>query len=317
MDTDPAANAPEWAPERVVSAAAARELIGARHPELRDAPVEPLATGWDNTVFRVGEEWIFRFPRRSLAVPGVEREIAVLPGLAGRLPLPIPRPEFVGRPSERFPWPFWGARMLPGTELAETGPAGDARTGVAADLGGFLAALHEPGLVRAAGAGLPHDPMRRADPGVRAPRARRELAALAGRGVREPDPALEAFLADAERADPPAGPPVLSHGDLHVRHVLAGPDAGGTVRATGVIDWGDVCLADPVVDLSLAYAGFAGPARTALLTAYGRPPSPARETAARVLAISLCAVLAGYAAATGRARLLAESLAGIDRAAPA
>jgi aminoglycoside phosphotransferase (APT) family kinase protein len=99
------------------------------------------------------------------------------------------------------------------------------------------------------------------------------------------------------------------HGDLHVRHLLL--DAAD--RVAGVIDWGDVCMADPAVDLSFAYAGLAGPARRAFLTAYGPVPAE-REAAARTLALNLSATLAEYAASTGRDALLAESLAGLRRA---
>jgi aminoglycoside phosphotransferase (APT) family kinase protein len=152
--------------------------------------------------------------------------------------------------------------------------------------------------------------MRRGDPGVRAPRTRHGLAQLAEHGLRTADRGLDRFLADAARVPAPTGADVVSHGDLHVRHVLVAGDAS----AAGVIDWGDLCLADPVVDLALAYSAFAGPARTALLAAYGRPIDAEREVAARVLAVNLSVVLAAYAADMGHARLLAESLAGIDRA---
>ena len=84
-------------------------------------------------------------------------------------------------------------------------------------------------------------------------------------------------------------------------------------HAAGVIDWGDVCVADRSVDLSLAYGGFTGPARTALLAAYG-PVGPEREIRARVLAVFLCAALAEYAADTGRSRLLNEARKGLMRA---
>ncbi|MCP9976375.1 hypothetical protein [Actinomadura madurae] len=70
---------PEWAPEHEVTAEIAGALIGRRFRELRGASVEPLATGWDNTVFLVAGEWAFRFPRRRIAVARVERELAVLP----------------------------------------------------------------------------------------------------------------------------------------------------------------------------------------------------------------------------------------------
>src|SRR3954467_12842967 len=100
----------EWDPEHTVSADDAAGLIGGQFARLRGAPAEALATGWDNTVFLVGGEWVFRFPRRSVAVPGVRREIGLLPELAPRLPLPVPRPEFAGRPSPAYPSPFWPAR---------------------------------------------------------------------------------------------------------------------------------------------------------------------------------------------------------------
>ncbi|GAA2143534.1 phosphotransferase [Actinomadura napierensis] len=300
--------APEWAPEHEVTTEAAAGLIAGRFPELAGAPVEPLAVGWDNTVFLVGGEWVFRFPRRRIAVPGVEREIAVLPAIAPRLPLPIPAPRFAAGPSEEFPWPFWGGRMIPGRELAEAGPGAD-RTVLAAQVGAFLRTLHDPVLAAEAGKGLPHDPMERSDPAVRAARTLPRLDSLVRLGVWERDPAVMGFLAEAAGRRPPAGNPVIVHGDLHVRHVLL--DSAG--RAAGVIDWGDVCLANPAVDLAVAYAGFAGAARAALLDAYG-PVPPDREAAARVLALNLSATLAEWAASTGRATLLAEALAGIGRA---
>ncbi len=55
--------------------------------------------------------------------------------------------------------------------------------------------------------------------------------------------------------------------------------------AAGVIDWGDCCLADPALDLSLAYGAFSGSARDALLSAYGRPVDEERELRARLLAL--------------------------------
>ncbi|MFI0370005.1 phosphotransferase [Actinomadura sp. 1N219] len=301
---------PEWAPEREVTADLAAALIGRRFPELRDAKVERLATGWDNTVFLVGGEWVFRFPRRKIAVPGIEREIAALPVLAPRLPLPVPVPRFAAEPSDDFPWPFWGARMIPGREFADVRPPERERTALAAGIGAFLRALHDPALVREAGHGLPLDPMGRAAPAIRAARTTGRLDALAELGVWERDPAVDAFLAAARERGVPAGDPVIVHGDLHVRHLLLAPD--GSVA--GVIDWGDVCLADPAVDLSLAYAGFGGAARDALLAGYGLPVPPGREAAARTLALNLSATLAEYAASTGREALLAESLAGITRA---
>lgn len=311
----------------------AGELIRQQFPDLAGQQLTMLATGWDNVAFLVGSQWLFRFPRRQIAVPGVQREIAVLPRLAARLPVPVPDPQFIGVPSPRYPWPFFGARLLPGRELADSGLTGSRRGRAAASVGHFLRALHEPGLVALVGdAGLPVDPMRRATPSVRAVRARQVLDRLLRSGIWPGGSEVSQFLDQAERgaagtgnwaADPAnpgetqaadelpgAGSLVVCHGDLHVRHVLVARDGS----ATGVIDWGDLCLADPAVDLSIAYFGFAGRARADLLSAYGRPVSAQRELAARTCAISLAASLAEYAADDGRAQLLQECLLGIRRA---
>ncbi len=299
---------PRWAPERPSATARAATLIAAAFPTLRGRPVEPLAEGWDNTVFLVGGTWVFRFPRRQLAVPGFRRELAVLPRIATRLPLPVPEPEFVADDDPVDPWPFAGARLLPGRELADTGLPDGERRAAAAAVGAFLRQLHAAPTRQAAPAGLPLDPMGRAWPRARIDDTRTQLRQLVEQGTWAGDPGVQALLAEAERLDAPARPPVLVHGDLHVRHVLL-DDRGSAV---GVLDWGDVCLADPAVDLALAYTAFSGPARAAFLTAYGEVDAE-QELRGRALGVRLSALLAAYAADVDRPALLAEALAGLRR----
>jgi aminoglycoside phosphotransferase (APT) family kinase protein len=302
--------APEWTAERETGPDRAAVLVAAAAPRLAGAAVVPLAEGFDNTVVVVGEAWAFRFPRRAVALPGVDREIAVLPRIAPLLPLPVPVPEVVGSdgdPDE--PWPFTGGRLLPGRELAEAGLPDGARVPAAAATGAFLRALHSPQVRTAADVELPVDPLGRGHPAARMAHTRAALDGLIASGTWAEDAAVGALLAHAAELDPPLGTPVLVHGDLHVRHLLV--DDGG--RVSGVIDWGDVCLADPAVDLAVGFAAFAGPARTAFLAAYG-PVDAERELRARALAVRLSALLAGYAAADARPRLLTEALAGLRRA---
>ena len=331
----PVPAASQWTAEFDVTSELAADLIREQFPDLAARQVTLLATGWDNTAFLVDGQWLFRFPRRQIALPGVRREITVLPRLAVRLPLPVPDPQFAGQPSSRYPWPFFGARRLPGEELADSGLADSRRAGAAVSVGHFLRALHDPGLVTiVADAGLPVDPMRRASPPVRASRAREVLDRLAQSGIWPGDSEVSRLLDQADRGSgadlpdraasradaggtgpaagltPGSGQLVVCHGDLHVRHLLVARDGS----AAGVIDWGDLCLADPAVDLSIGYFGLAGRARADLLTAYGRPVSAQRELAARTCAISLAASLAEYAADDGRVLLLRECMAGLRRA---
>ena len=283
----------------------ATQLVAEQFPDLSGAPVELLATGWDNTVFVVDRTWAFRFPRRTVALPLQERELRVLPQVAPLLPLPVPVPERLGRATDRFPWPFTGARLLPGRELATAGLADDAREPAARALGELLRVLHAVEL----DIDLPVDPNERARPAARLERSAPAFARLAAAGLWQPDERTRRRLDDARRLSPPTGTPVLCHGDLHVRHLLV-DDAGA---ACGLIDWGDVCRADPAVDLSIAYAAFTGTARAAMLDAYGAV-DPERELRARVLAVSLSAALADAAAAQGDEALLHEALTGLRRA---
>jgi aminoglycoside phosphotransferase (APT) family kinase protein len=92
-----------WDPERVVSMAAARELIERQFPELAPATISPLGEGYDNTVYLVNERYVFRFPRRQIAVDLLCAEGRLLPKLADRLPLPVSKPLFFGSPEDKYP----------------------------------------------------------------------------------------------------------------------------------------------------------------------------------------------------------------------
>jgi aminoglycoside phosphotransferase (APT) family kinase protein len=103
---------------------------------------------------------------------------------------------------------------------------------------------------------------------------------------------------------------VLVHGDLHIRHLLVDAEQ----RLTGVIDWGDLCLADRSVDLSIVWSFLPPDGRSAFAAEYG---SISDETAlrARMLAVHLTASIAHQAHLDGMALLEREALAGLSRAA--
>jgi aminoglycoside phosphotransferase (APT) family kinase protein len=297
----------EWAAEIAVDEALVRRLLADQFG-LEPSALRLLAAGWDNSVWLADEHWAFRFPRRRIAVPGIERELAVLPRLEPLLPVPIPVPALVGVPGEAFPWPFFGSALLPGREPTVASPPEGDRDGLASSLGAFLRALHDPGVVDAVDAdgALPVDVNRRADMAARAPRARKSLAVVEALGLWRVPPLVDELLAEAERL-PPVGPGAVVHGDLHFRHVLVD---GGAL--SGVIDWGDVCRADPAVDLQLVWSFLPPAGRAAFLDAYG-PVSDEQLLRARVLALSLCAALAAYGHHESLLEVKREALAGLGR----
>jgi aminoglycoside phosphotransferase (APT) family kinase protein len=297
----------EWDAEVEVDAELALRLIRGQFPELAAQTLRLFAEGWDNAVWLVDDEWAFRFPRRAIALPGVGHELAVLPVLAPLLPVAIPVPEFVGEPAEGYPWAFFGSRLIRGREAA--GELLD--DGAPTRLARFLGALHgdETRVAVAARHELPRDPNRRADMAFRVGRAVERLDEVERLGLADLPPSIDAILEPARELPAPDGD-VVAHGDLHFRHLLV-DERGGL---TGVIDWGDVCRADPSIDLQVAWSLFTPEPRRAFLAAYG-PVTEEQLLRARVLALFLSAVLAVYGHREGLAAVEREALAGLARAA--
>jgi len=215
-------------------------LLRDQHPDLAGLPVTFGARGWSNQLWRLGDDLAVRLPYvtrssgRSLL-----KEHALLPALAPRLPLPVPVPQRLGRPSDRFPRPWIVTTWVAG-QPADGAPA--TRGAEAADtLAAFLTALHQP-----APAGLPAGRYGQGGPLAATSRGFASfLDDATGRGL-IPDPdAVRAVWADALAAPQWAGPPQLLHGDLHPANLLTRDGA-----YCGVVDFGDLCAGDPAADLA-------------------------------------------------------------------
>ena len=97
--------------------------------------------GWDNTTFRLGDEFSVRLPSADGYVPQVDKEHRWLPVLAPQLPVRIPEPVARGEPEAAFPRPWSVYRWLQG-EPATVERVHDLEL-FAHDLSVFLAALYE------------------------------------------------------------------------------------------------------------------------------------------------------------------------------
>jgi aminoglycoside phosphotransferase (APT) family kinase protein len=298
---------PDWTAELVVDEELARRLLR-QFRELEVESLRALAEGWDYGIWLVNETWAFRFPRREVVVPGVRREIAVLPELAPLLPIPVPAPEFVGQPAEGFPWPFFGSLLLPGRELGEAALDDGARNELGRSLARFLRRLHDAELAL----DLPSDANRRADMSARVPRTRRQLGELEALGIWRRDAVVDRVLDEAERLPASCEATAVVHGDLHFRQILVDADA----TPTGVIDWVDVCRSDPAIDLSMYWSYLPPGGRESFLSEYGRV-SEEQLLRARVIALSLSAALAHYGHREGFSAVEREAMRGLEQAAAA
>jgi aminoglycoside phosphotransferase (APT) family kinase protein len=200
--------------------------------------VEFLANGWDNELYRVGDGLVARLPRRALGAQIITNEQRWLPGLAPRLPLPIPCPERTGVPACGYPYSWSVVPYLPGVPAAQASSLDPAAA--AAAVGGFLGALHVP-----APADAPANPFRGVPLTARASTFAANLALIGGQVDR--DAVLRAWVA-ALTAPGYDGPPVWLHGDLHPANILVNDG-----QVSGVIDFGDITAGDPASDLSVAW----------------------------------------------------------------
>lgn len=254
----------EWDPEFDVDENLARALISGQFPQLGGASIARFGAGMDNVAYLVAERYVFRFPRRSVVAPLLEREERILPFIAQRVPLPVPFPQFIGKPDLGYPWTFAGYERLRGTSACSVTLSLDDRIAMARPLGEFLRALH--GIDPQAGidAGLPGDELGRLHHARRFPLAQQRFAELESAGLLADSRPFLAFLA----SHPPAEPREMQrivHGDLYARHLLVNRER----RLSGIIDWGDVHLGDPALDVMAAFSMLPASAYETFKTAYG------------------------------------------------
>lgn len=180
-------------------------------------------------MWRLGPDLAVRLPWATRSADALLRkEHTWVPPLAPHLPLPVPVPQRLGEPCERFPRPWLVTTWVPG-EPADRAPA--TRPADAADtLAAFLTALHRPAPDGA--------PTGRDRGGLLADNAEaftRALASATDLGLIHDPAAIRAVWEDAAAAPHWAGSRLWLHGDLHPANILT---TNGTF--SGVIDFGDL-----------------------------------------------------------------------------
>lgn len=250
-----------------------RGLLADQHPDLAGLPLRFAAAGWDNELWRLGEDLAVRLPRRALGARIIVGEQRWLPELSRWLPVAVPVPLRTGVPGRRYPWPWSVVPWLAG-ETADRTPL--AAAGARA-LGTALRALHEPAPPQA-----PHNPHRSIPLAQRTP----PLPLLERAAVPAADLAALGALWERALAAPPAATATWIHADVHVLNLLTGPEGG----LAGILDWGDVCAGDPAVDLGCRWTSLDPAVRPAFDAAYG-PIAPELDARARGWALVFAAIV--------------------------
>ena len=227
--------------EPQIDATLVERLVRSQHPRL-SAPVDMLAHGWDNDIYRLGDAHLVRLPRRGVAADLIAGEQRWLPTLAALLPVPVPTPIAAGEPEFGYPFRWSITPWLPGAPAHEWPVA--KRTVVADELADALLALHVPAPVDA-----PANPVR----GV--PLARRDSALRARLPQFDNASDIDRAWQRALAASPWTGPAVWLHGDLHPANILLEHRTDG-LELAAIIDFGDLTSGDPATDLAVAWLLF-------------------------------------------------------------
>jgi aminoglycoside phosphotransferase (APT) family kinase protein len=299
-----------WHSERELDANMVQTLLAEQFPQLAPVRVQYLHEGWDSQVFEVNGNWVFRFPKRADVAQVVAVEIALLPLLAERLPVPIPSFRFLGKPDALFPFLFMGYQKIPGLAARDVSLDDTGKERVAAQLGQFFSALHSFPLAEAQRLGVP------------GPHVRRNMQVMRKK-VLEKLPEVRPVLSDshAERLQtffeaesnvpaPAPGPPCLVHHDLYSEHILIDPDEQ---RLTGIIDWSDVSLGDPAVDLAGIIYWQGEPFLNVVLQHYTGPVDPKLVERARFFGCYLAFFALWYGVVAADQREIEEGLQGLMR----
>jgi aminoglycoside phosphotransferase (APT) family kinase protein len=278
-----------WDAERIVEADQARQLIREQFPDIECRRLELFGVGWDNTAYLIDNEFVFRFPRRQIAVAPLETEAKALPYLADRLALAVPRPLYFGQRSETYDWPFLGYRVLPGQTACRADLTIDERERCIEPLADFLRALHAVPIEESRAWGLPDDPFGKCNAQKRIVQVSERLDQIDQLDL-FPDTTILRELAERTRSIPEPPYTTTVHGDLYFRHLLVDSDH----KLTGVIDWGDLHIGTAAADLSVVHSFFPQEMHGRFRQIYGEPITAEAWELARLRAIFVMSILLLY-----------------------
>lgn len=239
-----------------------RQLVAAQFPQWAGLPITSVEVdGWDNRSFRLGQEMIVRLPSAEGYAAQVVKEQEWLPRLAPHLPLPIPVPLAMGRPTADFLWPWSIYRWLDG-EIATVGRIASLPE-FAGALARFLIALQR---IDATGGPPPgtHNFYRGGSLAIYDGESRQAIDALEGKI----DTAAATVVWEAAMAATWQGASVWVHGDVASGNLLVKDG-----RLSAVIDFGCSAVGDPACDLTIAWTFLSGLGREQLRSAF-----PANES---------------------------------------
>lgn len=229
------------------------KLIITQFPQWRNLPISAVAnSGWDNRSFHLGDDMLVRLPSAPEYAMQVAKEQYWLPKLATCLPLLIPTPLAIGKPTVEYPYAWSIYRWIDGETVAASHTLNLEE--LAIDLAEFLMALQKINTHNAPSPGV-HNFHRGGDLAIYDKETKQALSLLKGIINTE----LAHYIWQSATATKWTKAPVWIHGDISPGNLLV---RNGKLAA--VIDFGLIASGDPACDLAIAWTLFKGKCRERL-----------------------------------------------------
>jgi len=296
----------QWDAEWEVSEELAHQLISNQFPQLASKRIQKLGHGWDNTVYVVGNEYVFRFPRREVAIHSLTIEKNILPKLKEYCSIEYSLPLFFGEGNYGYPAPFLGYSYLSGE--FPIGLTDEQRAVSATTLAVFLKNLHAFPVQIAEENGVRHDHRNLTDIALRKEKMHQFLSNISSHLSEEEYLALSNYLKGLTTKKVTQKHTFL-YGDLHFKNMLV--DKSGTV--SGIIDWGDINIGHPACDLNVVYSFLPPNARATFFDVYGEVDEETKLLA-RLMAIYIPILIMMQAIDLNDLKSIDEAKATIKRA---
>ena len=228
--------------------------------KIRIENIDFLANGWDNDVYKVNNQYLFRFPRKDTANKLIEKESYALPIIKQYVSTPLPIPIFFGNPTDYYPYRFLGYDYLDDLSIEEIVSING--IGSIPILATFLSQLHSIPIKKVESI-VGYDDLDRLNIQKRKAVLMQNTNTIKNTGIYD-TLELESYidsLAHVELSNEKA----LVHGDLHIRNLLYSKDC----VVSSIIDFGDIHIGHRACDISIIYSIIPREYRNVFFEKYG------------------------------------------------
>lgn len=242
----------EFSKGKPYSLAEAGPIIALSQPRLEVDSLEFIGHGMASCAYLVNHRYVFRLPKNKEASESLSREVCLLPQLKQHIQISIPDIEFIIPESSTFGKVGVGYKAIEGEPLSEScwqALKAEQRQLLVQDFARFLCDLHSfP--VESTSCALKTEHSKQTYSKYQNYFQEKLFPYLSKAEQKTVDNLFDQYLSDEENF---RYQPSLVHGDISPDHILIDPVSG---HLRGIIDFGDLKIADPDWDLIYLHEDF-------------------------------------------------------------